>query len=599
MVLPTNNSTSASVRRVIAVWIFFSARARALLSTLKKKHASAANLHITIQRRLDHTVKRAPTMGTSRNHQGLINTIPILSHVLKYLAALLIMTTVSLLVGQPEALALLLSPNSLSFTGTQGATNPPAQSITFWKRDNRTKSWTASSPVSWVTVNPPSGSLASERDTITVGVTHSGLAPGNYTTSLMITTVGPRGGIGKTAVPIMLTVNPTAPAISLSPAMLSFNGTAGGANPAALTIGVSNTGGGTLSWTATDNAAWLTLSPASGTNSGSITAAVNLGGLAAGTYSSAITISATGASTKTVPVTLTVAAPTAPPSISFSPSGLSFSGTAGGTSPAAKTLTISNSGGSTLAWTATDNTAWLTLSPSSGTNTGTVNASVNLSGLAAGTYNATVTLAAAGAITKTVPVTLTVTALTSGGTIALSPTSLTFSGTLGGANPASKTVSLTNPGGGTLTWSISDNANWLTVSPVSGTTTTEADTLTAAINLSGLAAGTYNGVITITASGSSTSPRTIPVTLTLTAASANTATLLWSANMDTDLAGYKVYRSTASGTYGAAVATLGKTVTSYVSSGLQTGTTYFFVITAYDSAGNESSYSNEVSKSIF
>jgi beta-N-acetylglucosaminidase len=60
-----------------------------------------------------------------------------------------------------------------------------------------------------------------------------------------------------------------------------------------------------------------------------------------------------------------------------------------------------------------------------------------------------------------------------------------------------------------------------------------------------------------------------------------------------------VYRATASGAYGAPVATLTGTGTNYIATGLQVGTTYFFVVTAYDTAGNESSTSNEVSKSIF
>jgi hypothetical protein len=60
-----------------------------------------------------------------------------------------------------------------------------------------------------------------------------------------------------------------------------------------------------------------------------------------------------------------------------------------------------------------------------------------------------------------------------------------------------------------------------------------------------------------------------------------------------------VYRGTGSGTYGAPLTTLPKTTTSYTATGLQNGTTYFFVITAYDSSGNESTFSNEVSKSIF
>jgi fibronectin type 3 domain-containing protein len=69
--------------------------------------------------------------------------------------------------------------------------------------------------------------------------------------------------------------------------------------------------------------------------------------------------------------------------------------------------------------------------------------------------------------------------------------------------------------------------------------------------------------------------------------------------MEPDLTGYKVYRSTASGAYGTPLATLPKTTTSYATTGMQTGTTYYFVITAYDSSGNESTYSNEVSKSVF
>ena len=60
-----------------------------------------------------------------------------------------------------------------------------------------------------------------------------------------------------------------------------------------------------------DNAAWLSLSPASGTAPGSATASVNLASLATGTYNATISLTATGATNtpKTVPVTLTVTAP--------------------------------------------------------------------------------------------------------------------------------------------------------------------------------------------------------------------------------------------------------------------------------------------------
>ena len=75
-----------------------------------------------------------------------------------------------------------------------------------------------------------------------------------------------------------------------------------------------------------------------------------------------------------------------------------------------------------------------------------------------------------------------------------------------------------------------------------------------------------------------------------------TATLTWDANSEQDLQGYKIYLATTSGGYGAPIATLPIDVTSYTVTGLETGTTYFFAVTAYNSSGAESPFSNEVSK---
>lgn len=83
---------------------------------------------------------------------------------------------------------------------------------------------------------------------------------------------------------------------------------------------------------------------------------------------------------------------------------------------------------------------------------------------------------------------------------------------------------------------------------------------------------------------------------------AGDATLSWAAPATytngtplTDLAGYKVYYGTASGAYTQS-ADVGK-VTSYKISNLPNAT-YFFAVTAYNTAQTESAYSNEVSKSI-
>ena len=118
------------------------------------------------------------------------------------------------------------------------------------------------------------------------------------------------------------------------------------------------------------------------------------------------------------------------------------------------------------------------------------------------------------------------------------------------------------------------------------------------VNTTGLSAGSYNATITVTATGATNTPQTVPVTLTINAPpTLGTATLAWNASTSTDVAGYKVYMGTASGVYGPSTS-VGNVLTSQVTT-LQSGTTYFFTVTAVDTSGNESTFSNEVSKSIF
>jgi fibronectin type 3 domain-containing protein len=93
--------------------------------------------------------------------------------------------------------------------------------------------------------------------------------------------------------------------------------------------------------------------------------------------------------------------------------------------------------------------------------------------------------------------------------------------------------------------------------------------------------------------------RTVNVTLTLSAPATSSATLTWTPNTETDLASYRVYRSTTAGVYGSPIATIPAGTNTYIVNGLAVGTTYFFRITAVDSANNESQPSNEVSKSVF
>jgi fibronectin type 3 domain-containing protein len=66
----------------------------------------------------------------------------------------------------------------------------------------------------------------------------------------------------------------------------------------------------------------------------------------------------------------------------------------------------------------------------------------------------------------------------------------------------------------------------------------------------------------------------------------------WNPNTESDLAGYKVYYGTASGVYGEPITVVNP---AYTLTTVQDKTTYYFAISAFDTSGNESEKSNEIS----
>jgi hypothetical protein len=204
-----------------------------------------------------------------------------------------------------------------------------------------------------------------------------------------------------------------------------------------------------------------------------------------------------------------------PPSLTVSPSSLSFSGTQGGPNPASQTMDITNAetSGGTMSWTAASNQSWLSVTPGSGNAPSTVTVSIATSGLAQGNYSGTVTITAPGATgsPKVVPVSLSVLAPVPP-SLDVSPTTLSFTGVAGGSNPAPRTLTVSNLGGGTINWTASANQPWLAAAPAAGTA---PSSISVSVSTAGLTPGSYNGTVTVTAPGVSGSPKAIPVSLTV------------------------------------------------------------------------------------
>ena len=101
--------------------------------------------------------------------------------------------------------------------------------------------------------------------------------------------------------------------------------------------------------------------------------------------------------------------------------------------------------------------------------------------------------------------------------ICVTPSRVDFITTEGGPASFSESLTVWNCGGGTLNWAVTDDQDtWLSVTPPGGVSTGEADVASVSVNTAGLTASVRTGTITLTASGASNSPQTIPVTLIVT-----------------------------------------------------------------------------------
>jgi len=100
--------------------------------------------------------------------------------------------------------------------------------------------------------------------------------------------------------------------------------------------------------------------------------------------------------------------------------------------------------------------------------------------------------------------------------ISLAPTNFTRT-TMVGSSLSGNSFYITNSGRGQLVYTISTNAGWLSVSPVSATLSETAEqTETITYSVLGLYAGVSNATITITDANAANSPRDVTVQLTLT-----------------------------------------------------------------------------------
>ncbi|OQX83402.1 hypothetical protein B6D60_10535, partial [candidate division KSB1 bacterium 4484_87] len=365
---------------------------------------------------------------------------------------------------------LLVSTTTLDF-----GSSVASKTFNITNNGSGTLTWSVGADRSWIQVAPASGTTTTETDPVSVTVDLSSLGAGTYSGTITITSNGGTATISVSA-------SKEVPDLSVSVNALDF-----GSSETSKSFNVSNIGNGTLNWQVASDRSWISVSPNSGsttTQTDQVTVTVDRSNLGPGTFTGTITVTSNGGTE-----TIAVSASKEVPDLSVTPTSLDF-----GSNETIKTFSLKNDGSGTLSWTITDNKDWISVTPTQGSTTDeteAISVTVDRSNLAAGSYTGQVTITSNGG-TETVAIT----ASKEVPSLSVSPTSLSFS-----ESDNSKTFAITNSGTGALTWSVSNDRSWISVTPENGTTTSETDYVTVSVDLSNLGAGTYSGTITVTSNG--------------------------------------------------------------------------------------------------
>lgn len=431
---------------------------------------------------------------------------------------------------------LAIDPTELNPACGQGEQPVTENSFQVWNSATGTMRWSVEfdataldindDEISWISaVAPAAGTSTGSDDKTTVNITYNtATLPVSETPyEGTITVKSDTAGNAPIVIPVKLSVQ--GPTLAYSPEAIDESCDLNEVK--VVNLVVWNNGGGRMDYDSSsetdDGAAWLALGgETSGSSTGpadthTITVTLDATGLAEGVYTGDITLEDQDGEKGVIPVTMTVSGP----EIATDKTAISLQTDIGGTD--ADTFDVWNSGGGTLDFTLTDDAAWLTVAPTSGSSTDvddkvTITATADAAGLEPDTYEADITI------------TNTDTAETYGvhvefevglPRIATSVDEVTGTCEIDSA-PFNETFQVWNSGSQVLDYTIAtstvDGGAWLAVAPTSGssTGTTDRDTITVTFDPTGLDVGDYTGAITITAADAANSPLALPVTLSVT-----------------------------------------------------------------------------------
>ena len=261
--------------------------------------------------------------------------------------------------------------------------------------------------------------------------------------------------------------------------------------------------------------------------------------------------------------------------------------------------TLTNTGGSTVAISQAN------LSGAGFSITGLNNFPINLTPNQSVTFTLTYTPTSAGAASGSLsvvsnasnsPLNLALSGTgTAAGTLAVSPTSLSFGNVVVGSS-SSINGSLTATGASVTVQAASDSNSEFVLSGISLPTTIPAgQSATFTVTFTPQSSGATSTSLSFP-SNASNSPAVQTMTGTGTAPTQHTVDLTWDASANA--VGYNIYRGTVSGGPYTMINTSLDGTIAYTDSTVVSGQTYYYVATAVDSESQESGYSNQTTAVI-
>ncbi|MDO9287537.1 MAG: 6-bladed beta-propeller [Thermodesulfovibrionales bacterium] len=204
------------------------------------------------------------------------------------------------MIGIDSYSQLNISPNTINLSVFEDGSSI-AQTLNLTSTGNAA-GWVASSSNSWVTASPSAGTTPSE---VNITVSPAGLSAGNYTAQVMFSMSSGTAAV----VLVNLEVKPQSKTLYVAPTNINFKYPQESLNYQSINVAFTYSGG-SLAWTASSNAAWISPDRASGITPDNIKLSINsaVGALGAGNYNAKVIVDGGSAqgSPASVNVSLTV-----------------------------------------------------------------------------------------------------------------------------------------------------------------------------------------------------------------------------------------------------------------------------------------------------